>query len=151
MAESAPAPTTEQLNLKVKSQVLIYLYRTVKRSFSKSKAPLNSKNSWMPIVRDKAYLSLYSAQRHQCSFPLWWTETSWEPDPERPQHGERRWNRCRDLASRRFTSRMMLLNSLFDKYSFKHYHSSCMSSIEDSSWTFCKTYSTFFCLFLFDC
>jgi hypothetical protein len=52
MAEQ-PATNAEQLNLKVKSQVIILIFRTVRRSFSRSKVALSSRNSWMHTARDK--------------------------------------------------------------------------------------------------
>lgn len=44
----------EQLNLKVKSQVIYSLVRMEKKYFSRSRAPLSSKNSWMPTARGRA-------------------------------------------------------------------------------------------------
>lgn len=44
----------EQLNLKVKSQVISQVLRMEKKFFSRSRALPNSKSLWMPIARDKA-------------------------------------------------------------------------------------------------
>ena len=58
---AAPAPA-EQLNLKVKSQVTVITLRMEKKFSSKSKTPLNSKNSWMPTVKDNLYFCVHLDQ-----------------------------------------------------------------------------------------
>ena len=95
----ATATNSEQLNLKVKSQVSTPLLRMVRRSSSRSRAPLNSKNWWTPTPNARAYFISESAQRQQRPFPLRWWTTPREPDPQGPPHGERRRNRCRHRTS----------------------------------------------------
>ena len=64
------APAAEQLNLKVKSQVFMHLFRMEKKCSSKSKIPHNSKSSWMPTANDNLYQFCNSAQGQQRQIPL---------------------------------------------------------------------------------
>ena len=86
----------EQLNLKVKSQVTPLLLRTAKRSSSRSRAPLSSRNSWMPTANARAYLVQNLAQRQQRAIPFRRRATSREPDSQGTEHGERGRDRCCD-------------------------------------------------------
>ena len=66
----------EQLNLKVKSQVRVSPHRTDKRSFSRSRTPHSSRNSWMPTASAKMYKSTHKALSRKCSLSLRWITTS---------------------------------------------------------------------------
>mgnify|MGYP006897220791 CR=1 FL=1 len=93
------APPAEQLNLKVKSQVITSLFRMEKKSSSKSKTPLSSKSSWTPTVNDNLYPLSYSAQVKQCQIPFRRRKAPWKSIPQGPQHGKWRLNWCSDRAS----------------------------------------------------
>ena len=98
-AMTAPAP--EQLNLKVKSQVLLPLCRTEKRSSSRSRTPPSSRNWWTPTASDKAYRCIDVVKPRQCAIPVRWRETARYANPQGAEHGEWRWDRRGERAGRR--------------------------------------------------